>query len=328
LNPPFWTVLISPLGLLNELTAYRVFAMAMMLTSIGCLAWIATELRLRTGWAIVGVVILLLSTPLEITLSLGEIYPVLALGLVAAWVADRHGRPMAAGLALGLVIAIKPSLVLIVLWPLLRRRWDMLGAALASGSAAMFVGMFVVGPEETLDWLQLLGNTDLSGTWYNASLPGTAARLFRGNNYTEPLVTLPSAINVAFVLGVELLILTALKVRKDPEVGLWALVAASLLASPIAWYTYLVLLGPGILLLLARGRTAPALLLLTLQTIPSQWPLIWQGTTTITATLALTLYLFVLLAHWLALLLTARKEPTHAPEHRLEVTEPALEPGG
>ena len=67
-----------------------------------------------------------------------------------------------------------------------------------------------------------------------------------------------------------------MRIRHGPEVGLWVLVAASLLASPIAWHNYLVLLGPGILLLLARGRAAPAFLLLALQSIPAQWPLLWN----------------------------------------------------
>ncbi len=91
--------------------------------------------------------------------------------------------------------------------------------------------------------------------------------------------------------------------------GLWALVAASLLASPIAWNNYLVLLGPGVLLLLARGWAAPALLLLALQSIPPLWPLLWQGTNTIVATLALTLYLYILIAHWLVFLVAAEPEP-------------------
>jgi alpha-1,2-mannosyltransferase len=73
-----------------------------------------------------------------------------------------------------------------------------------------------------------------------------------------------------------------------------------------------VLLGPGILLLLARGQAAPALLLLALQSIPPLWPLLWQGTNTVVATLALTLYLYILIAHWLVFLVAAELEPTSA----------------
>ena len=75
------------------------------------------------------------------------------------------------------------------------------------------------------------------------------------------------------------------------------------------------LLGPGILLLLARGRAAPAFFLLALQSIPPQWPLLWSGDDTLTASLALTLYLYVLAAHWLAFLAVRKgvAEPSEAP---------------
>jgi hypothetical protein len=110
---------------------------------------------------------------------------------------------------------------------------------------------------------------------------------------------------VAYALGVGVIALTAMQVRRGPEAGLWALVAASLLASPIAWHNYLVLLGPGVLLLLARGRAGPAILLLALQSIPAQWPLLWDGEGTVAASLAMTLYLCILLAHWLVFLAAA-----------------------
>lgn len=92
----------------------------------------------------------------------------------------------------------------------------------------------------------------------------------------------------ALVLGIGLVLFTAVKVRRASETGLWALVAASLLASPVAWENYLVLLGPGILLLMALRRWAPALLLIALQTFPSEWRLLWQDTNETVATLALT----------------------------------------
>ncbi|MCA1731338.1 MAG: glycosyltransferase 87 family protein [Actinobacteria bacterium] len=88
----------------------------------------AGELRLRAGWAVVGVGLLLLSSPLLGTLALGQMYPLLTLGLVAAWIADRRGRLTSPGVALGLVVALKPQLAPVILWPLVRRRWRILGA--------------------------------------------------------------------------------------------------------------------------------------------------------------------------------------------------------
>jgi alpha-1,2-mannosyltransferase len=317
LNPPFWILLVSPLGLLEPLAAYRVFALITLVITVGYLAWMADELRLRSRWAVVGVVMLLLSSPLLATLALGQIYPVLALGLVAAWVADRRGRPSISGGALGLVVALKPSLAPVLLWPLVRRRWRAFGASLASGVAATLVAAVAVGPGATLDWLGLLSDRSASPYWDNASLPGAAARLFTESAFAQHVAILPWTIPVAYALGIGAIAITAVRAGRGSEAGLWALVAASLLASPIAWHNYLVLLGPGILVLLARGSTAPAFLLLALQSIPGQWPLLWNEMDTVAASLALTLYLVILIAHWLALLF-AVEEP---------VQEPSLEAG-
>ena len=46
--------------------------------------------------------------------------------------------------------------------------------------------------------------------------------------------------------------------------------------------------------------SAERFLLLSLQTFPSEWALLWQDTSEVTEALALTLYCVVLLMHWLA----------------------------
>jgi alpha-1,2-mannosyltransferase len=308
LNPPVWTVFISPLGLLGPLAAYRVFVLISLVAVVAYLAWTAEELGLRPGWTVVGAVMLLLSSPLLATLALGQAYPVLGLGLVAAWVADRRERQGFSGVALGLVVALKPSLLPVLLWPLTRRRWRMLAAAVASGAVATLVGVAVLGPGATFDYIGVLRDRSVSAYWDNASLPAAAARLFTENPYAQNVATLPWTVFVGYALGIAAIALSAMRVRHGPEVGLWVLVAAALLASPIAWHNYLVLLGPGVLLLLARGMAAPAFLLLALQAIPAQWPLIWNQRGTVAASLAMTLYLYILVAHWLALL-AATKVP-------------------
>jgi alpha-1,2-mannosyltransferase len=313
LNPPLWVLLISLLGLLEPLVAYRFFVMITLFVTVGYLAWVAGELRLRPAWAVVGGVMLLLSSPMLATLALGQIYPFLALGLVAAWISDRRGRHTVSGVALGLVAALKPSLVPVLLWPLVRRRWRTVVTAVAAGVVATVIGAVVVGFGATLDWLELLSGSSASAYWDNASLPAAAARLFTDNPYARHVAVLPWTVPVAYALGIAAVAVTAWRVRGGAEVGLWALVAASLLVSPIAWHNYLVLLGPGILLILARGWVAPAFLLLSLQAIPGQWVLLWNEHGTVAATLALTLYLYILILHWLVLLF-AVKETAGVPE--------------
>lgn len=301
-------MLTSPLALLERLTAYRVFEVIMVLISVGYLGWMTTELDLR-GWrAAVGAGTLLLSSRMLGVLALGQLHPLVVLGLVAAWVAGRRGRSSLYGCALGLVVAIKPLVISVLLLPLVRRQWRTLGIAIVSGLAVTIVGVLVAGPTSMLDWLGVLNAKRLNGFWDNASIHGAVARLFTENEYVEPISELPGVEVVAYVSGVVILILTALRARRDPEMGLWALVAAALLASPIGWWTYFVLFGPGILLLLARGQTPLALLLLSLQFIPPEWSTPWRYGDTVAAPLALTLNLCVLIVYWLAFFLSTHKQ--------------------
>lgn len=323
-NPPFWTLLFLPLGLLDSLVAYRFWIPIAVLAQAGALAWMADELRLRAGWAVAGAGTLLVSAPLLGTLAIGQMYTILTLGLVAAWVWDRRGSPVASGCALGLVVAVKPSLAPVVLWPLVRRRWREFVAALTSGAIATLAGVLAVGFGPTLDWLKVLGNKFLDGSWDNASLPGAAALLFRENRFVEPLATLPWALTAAVVLGIGLVVLSAARVRRDPEMGLWVLAAASLLASPVTWHNYLPVLAPGVLLLMARGRVGPAMLLVTLGLIPQQWIALWEDRDTVVAALALALYFYVLLAHWISFLLV-EKELAHSPTSKAAGVEQPLE---
>ncbi len=312
LNPPFWTVLLAPFGLMEAFPAYRLFSMLMFALAAGCLIWTAREVKLRAGWTVVAVVLLLASSPLLATSALGQLYPILTLGLVACWTFERRGKPVLAGVALGLTVAIKPSLLPVLLWPVARLRWGMLGAAMASGAAATILGVVVLGLGATFDWVDIVLRESLSTYWDNASLPAAAARLFTENRYAAPLADAPWMVSLAYSLGILAVFVTAAKVRDDGDAGLWALVAAALLASPIAWHNYLVLLGPGILVLMARGRWGVGLVLIALQTIPPQWPLLWAGKGTTLASLGLTFYLLVLALHWLAFLFAGEKRASPA----------------
>lgn len=302
LNPPLWTLIISPLGLLDPLTAYRIFASLSAVVMVGYLAWMARETKLGGGWAVVATGLLLVSSPFLATTVLGQIYAFLTLGLVAAWAFDRRGMPIACGIALGAAIAIKPSLLPIILWPLVRKRWRTLLATLIYGALATLVAAVALGFGATLDWLRLLRDSTVSPYWDNASLPAAAARLFTENEYAVEIARLPWTIPAAYILGAGIVALTAWRLRRDPSLGFWAIVAASLLISPISWHNYLMLLAPGVLLLISRGHALPALLLLALQTIPPQWPLVWMNDDTIFASFMLTLYLPILLIHWCSFL--------------------------
>ena len=110
LNPPLLTVLLVPFALLDALTAYRVFMVFTVLLVAAAILAVARELRLSRTATALALVTVLASSPLHGTLVLGQIYPLLLVGLVAGWIAERRGRPVLAAALYGLTVAVKPSL--------------------------------------------------------------------------------------------------------------------------------------------------------------------------------------------------------------------------
>ncbi|ONI70257.1 hypothetical protein ALI144C_47145 [Actinosynnema sp. ALI-1.44] len=287
LNPPFWSVLMAPFAPLDLLTAYRLFGVITVFLVLAGLLLVAWDLRAPywTWWVVSAAV--LASSPLLGTFALGQVYGVLAIGLALAWFLQRRGRPILAGIAFGLVIAIKPTLAPILLLPVVQRQWKTLQAAVAAGVVATLVGVLVAGPEETLRWWEVLRAEHLSTFLDNASLPSLVSRL-GGPAW------------VGFVLGAAVLAFTLRRMRHDPDMGLWAVTAATLLFSPVAWHNYLVLCFPGVFVVLLRRRFATATLLLTMPLIGVEWGFYWQGDSLVDH-IGQSLYFLVLLIYWAAL---------------------------
>jgi hypothetical protein len=123
LDPPVLAVLLLPLAWLDVLTAFHVFALLNAVLVVGSVIVVAVRLRVRQSWATMVVAALLLSAPLQSTVALGQVYGLLTAALTVAWVAEGRGRSGWAGVALGLAVAVKPSLAPLLLWPLGRGWW-------------------------------------------------------------------------------------------------------------------------------------------------------------------------------------------------------------
>lgn len=291
LNPPLLTVLLVPFAWLDALTAYRIWVVLCLVMVFGSLLAVARELRLRpvpTGLALVAV---LASSPLHGTLVLGQIYPVLLVGLVAGWLAERRGRPVLAAVLFGITVALKPSLAPVLLLFVAQRRWVSLRAGVASAVVASLAGVAVCGPSSGPAWLHIAFSSPVPDTVDNASLPGLAVRLG-----LPPVFGLVGGL---IVLGGTLLVLARHRDRVDPAgTAVWSVLAAGLLLSPIAWHNYLMLLWPGVLLLIALGRGATATAMLAVAVIPVAWnaavlPAVATGRS---------LYFVILLGYWAVLL--------------------------
>lgn len=264
LNPPLLTVLLVPFALLDALPGYRTWIGLMLVLVIGSMLAVARELRLHPGVAALAMVGVLASSSLHGTLVLGQMYPLLLVGLTAGWIAERHDRPIPAAVLFGIIVALKPSLAPILLLPAVQRRWTSTRVGLASAVVATLGGVAVCGPASALEWVRIALTQPVPDTVDNASFPGLAVRL-----------GLPAS--VGLVAGLAVLAGTLLwagrQRRRLPPTGtvLFAVIAAGLLFSPIAWHNYDMLLFPGMFALVTLRRGAAAAALLALAAIPVSW---------------------------------------------------------
>ena len=294
LNPPLLTVLLVPFALLDALTAYRVFMVCTVLLVAAATLAVARELRLSRTATVLALVAVLASSPLHGTLVLGQIYPLLLAGLVAGWIAERRGRPVLAAVLYGVTVALKPSLAPVLLLLAVQRRWVPLRAGIGSAAVATLAGVLIAGPSSAIEWLKIAFTEPVPDTVDNASLPGLAVRF-----------GVPSV--VGMLAGLAVLVGTLVWIgrnrdRIDPAgTAPWAVLAAGLLFSPIAWHNYLLLLFPGALALVPLGLGALTAAGLALAVIPVSWNADWppEG---IAADLARSLYCAILLGYWAVLL--------------------------
>ncbi|GAA0898728.1 glycosyltransferase family 87 protein [Pseudonocardia zijingensis] len=294
LNPPLLTVLLVPFAWLDALTAYRVFAVFTLLLVVASVLAVAREVRLSRTATALALLAVLASSPLHGTLVLGQIYPLLLTGLVAGWIAERRGRPVLAAVLYGVTVALKPSLAPVLLLLAVQRRWAPLRAGVAAAAVATIAGALVAGPSSAIEWLKIAFTEPVPDTVDNASLPGLAVRF-----------GVPSVVGT--LAGLVVLVGTLVWIgrrrdRIDPAgTAPWAVLAAGLLFSPIAWHNYLLLLFPGALALVPLGLGALTAAGLALAVIPVSWNAEWPPDNTL-ADVARSLYCLILVGYWAVLL--------------------------
>src|SRR5438093_6182141 len=234
-HPPYYTLLIAPLALLDYRNAYYVMA-ALNVLLAGALIFLLVRSSLSVhgrGWLVAAAMIGGFF-PLFVTVLQGQSDLVVLVPLAAAYAAWAKGRYGMAGALSALALA-KPQLLLLI--PVLfiaRRAWRAL-AAFAGVLAALglvSIATFGIGPVTT--YLPTVGTWAATGR-----LPSTGQLV-----YTDPAVyslrnileVLPGGGKaVAFVILLFLLALVALSLswRPDkPRLDFALAIAASLVLSP------------------------------------------------------------------------------------------------
>lgn len=235
--PQPFAFLFAPFALVPP-TAAKVAFSLMSLAALG----LALRLLGVRDWRCYAVA--LLGSPVIVAFSLGTIGPVLLLLVAAAW---RYRDRLVAGVLLALAAAFKLFLWPVLVWLVATRR---LRASAASLVTLAFVGgvWALADPEGLRRYPTTLRVFNDVERWKSYSLESLAMRLGSSPRLGETLTIAVAIAGTAIV--------ASLSTRPEGDRrGLAAAIATSLLATPILWSHYLVLVLVPIAL--ARPRLAP-----------------------------------------------------------------------
>jgi len=180
------------------------------------------------------VIWLLLSWPVLNTLRIGQLYGLITALAVVAWILLEDNRQIAAGICIGILIACKPNYALwAVLLIFCRRERAAATAAVVSAGLAC-VPLILYGPGIYLEWIHAIKVDPHWAFTVDISISGFAARLGhrRVGEATSVLLLLFTLVFVIWKRP---------SLRNTTGIAL----SVAMLASPLAWMHYALLLaGP------------------------------------------------------------------------------------
>lgn len=258
-HPPLSILLALPLTRLDFRAAHFTWNLFSLLLLAAAIALIFRQLGISWTRRSVApaVALILLSNALWENLLNGQYGCILLCLVVLVWAADRSGRPVVAGIALGLATAIKVFPVLLFVYLVMRKRWAAVLAGLGTVVAVCVVTGLFLGPSIFEHYM-----TDVyprfawfRNSWPNASLAGFWYRLFdtapeiqrlcyqTRPTFFCPLLALASTLlsDLALWLGLWAVTRRAHALSQDDS-GFALAVVVALLVSPITWPHYLVIL--------------------------------------------------------------------------------------
>jgi hypothetical protein len=236
LNPPISALLFQPFDTADPHVSYRVWRW------ISIAFYAATVVLLvRRFPGVQAVIVALWAFALAgfwDTLFLGQIYLPLVFAGVAAWMLLERGNGLAAGILIGIIVSMKPNFLV---WPALLFLSGYYRPALMAGITAGIISaipLLVYGPEVYHQWFELVAS-DRERAFFltNGSFAGLAARA------GMPMLGL--ILSLALLAG---LALWAFLRRPDVLVASALALVAALLASPLGWIHYTLVLLPVLLM--------------------------------------------------------------------------------
>lgn len=238
LAPPHVLAAIAPLTFLALPTAYACW-LAVSAVALA-VAGIRTSRELALGAnasAILVVVAVVVSAGLVMSaVSSGNIYAVLSVPMVEAWIAWRRGRLGRAAAWLGLVGSAKVLMLAPVFWLMVRGRYRAAFTLLAATAAIFSAGVVVFGHQAYVEWLAILRRAPMAGQFHDAAFLQALMRATAETEQYVPFVRLPlEAAHLMWAVVAGLVLSATALVRRGPDRTFLALVSSSIFIAPIGW---------------------------------------------------------------------------------------------
>lgn len=206
---------------------------------------------------------LLLASPMTDTLLSGQIYFLLLLLAALAWISLDDGRELPAAVMIGLLVALRPTLLFCPAFLFLAGRRRLALRSLAVTVTISIAPIFLYGPRIYREWFAALSNDP---HWvFTANIAISA--LFRR------LGLYPLGIAFAFAAAVALAWLVWRK-KADANTAIGIGYCAGILCAPLAWSAYAILLAPGFV---SRRWNIPSHIAAVLLMVPSAVTALMSG---------------------------------------------------
>jgi hypothetical protein len=238
-SPPLAVAMVPFTALSLPVATWVWVALRIVLLAAAC-ALMPVALRVRLGVFAAAA----FSSAVLGDLNLGNVSVVVAALTALVW---RWLERPAGAAVLAVVMSVRPTMGLLLVTWLLRRRWRPVVWTGAAGLLLIAATLPVVGLEGYRDYLRVLGNvSEVTGVPNNLDLGSTVVRLGLG----------PLPATVALFAGYAVaLVAMLLSLRRDREVAFMVTIGASLLLAPLLWDHYLASLIVPAAFLAQRGRT-------------------------------------------------------------------------
>lgn len=249
LNPPTFTLLISPIAKLNFNIALTIWSILSLLSGLisTLLIYKTSTNKKSTVLSSAFIVLAYFSFfPIFANFRYGQVGLFLLLILTLAWLAQRQEKSILSGVLISLAISIKPFIGLFILSFLFFRMWKVFFSCIGSLAIILLSSLAIVGIGEYETYFRVLKTVDWLSTNWNASIPGFFARILGGTSYPSmfdyPWAAKLASLFFSFIVVICIYVaghrLRAMDCKEKSDMLFSITIPAMLLTSPLGWLYY------------------------------------------------------------------------------------------